>query len=96
MNLGVAVYYMMPLFWGYTGGVSTLLTLDSGFPQLVNLTRVGSEPVTSAIRWSASRLTNGPHTVRVSLGRSAKGELARWGQVDAFTCVLVCLVPVTY
>jgi hypothetical protein len=86
----------MPLFWGYTGGVSTLLTLDSGPAELVNLTRVGSEPTTSAVRWSASGLINGPHTVMISRGRSAKGELAKWGQVDAFMYVLVCLVAVLY
>ena len=87
---------MMPLFWGYTDGVSTLLKLDSRPPQLVNLTRVGSEPTTSAVRWSVSGLSNGPHTVVISLGRSAKGEVAKWGQVDAFMYVLFCPVQVPY
>ena len=86
----------MPLYDGYPGGVSTLLTLDSGPAQLVNLTRVGSEPTVSAVRWSASGLTSGTHTVVISLGVSAKGELANWGEVDAFMYVLVCLSPVLY
>jgi len=92
--LGVAVYYLMPLFDGYAEGVSTLLTLDSGPAQLVNLNRVGSEPTVSTVRWSASGLTSGAHTVVISLGNSARGELANWGEVDAFMYVLVLLAPV--
>jgi len=75
---------MMPLFSGYTGGVSTLITLDNGTAQLVNLTRAGSAPTTSDVRWSATNLKNQSHTVMISLGRSANGELANWGIVDAF------------
>ena len=77
----------MPLFEGYAGGVSTLLTLDSRPAQLVNLTRVGSEPTTSAVRWSATGLSSGTHTVVISLGVSPQGELANWGEVDAFMYV---------
>jgi hypothetical protein len=75
---------MMPLFEGYTGGVSTLLTLDSRPAQLVNLTRVGSVSTKSAVRWSASGLTNEQHTLTSSLGRTASGGVATWGEVDGF------------
>lgn len=85
------MYYLMPVFEGYAGGVSTLLTLDSRPAQLVDLTRVGAEPTMSAVRWSATGLTSGTHTVVVSLGVSARGELANWGEVDAFMYVLVFL-----
>lgn len=86
----------MPLFKGYTGGVSTLLTFDNGTAQLVNLTSVGSQPTTTDVRWSATGLKNQTHTLMISLGRSAKGELATWGLVDAFMYVLVCLPIVLY
>ena len=81
---------MTPLFTGYNG-VSTLLTLDNGTAQLVNLTRVGSQPTMTDVRWSATELENQTHTVMISLGLSAKGERANWGEVDAFMYVLVCL-----
>lgn len=78
---------MMPLFSGYTGGVSTLVTLDNGTAQLVNLTRVGSASATSDVRWSATNLKNQTHTLMISIGRSAKGEVANYGIVDAFVYV---------
>lgn len=82
----------MPLFEGYAGGVSTLLMLDSGPAQLVNLTRVGSEPTTYAVRWSATGLTNETHTLINSPGVSATGQQAGWGEVNAFMYVLVQFV----
>ena len=77
----------MPLFSGYASGVFTLLTFDNGTAQLVNLTRAGSQPTTTDVRWSATGLKNQTHTVMISLG-SAK---ANWGVLDAFMYVLVCL-----
>ena len=81
----------MPLFSGYASGVFTLLTFDNGTAQLVNLTRAGSQPTTTDVRWSETGLKNQTHTVMISLGLSAKGERANWGEVDAFMYVLVCL-----
>ena len=81
------MYYLNRLYSGYEGGVSTLLSLDSGPAQLVNLTSVGSAPQGYAVRWSASGLANGTHTVVNTLGRSALGELAMWGNVDGFMYV---------
>ena len=81
------MYYLAPLYSGYAGGVSTLLSLDSGPAQLVNLTLVSSEPSYAAVRWSASGLANGTHTVINTLGRSAQGELAMWAVVDGFMYV---------
>jgi len=79
------VYYMM----GLAGNdVTTLLTLDSGPAQWVNLS-VGSGSGRSAVRWSATGLANGKHTLVNSFGRSAKGEVANWGEVDAFMYVAV-------
>jgi len=83
-NLGVAVYYLMPLFQNYI--VTTLLTLDNGPPVKVDLTRPRSAPITSAVRWSASGLKNQTHTVVVSL---SPDEQDSWGQVDGFMYVLV-------
>jgi len=88
------VYYLAPLYRDYVGGVSTLLALDNGPAQLVNLTRVGTENYMAAVRWSATGLANGRHTVTNSLGLSADGRLAAWGVVDGFMHVLVCLTPV--
>ena len=87
MKLGVAVYYLAPLYSGYEGEASTLLSLDSGPAQWVNLTSLGSAPQGYAVRWSTSGLANGTHTVVNTLGRSALGELAKWGIVDGFMYV---------
>jgi len=83
-KLGVGVYFFMPLFENITGGVSTLLSLDSGPAQLVNLTRVANESTRVAVRWSATGLSNGKHTLVSSPGRSAGGAVAGWGEVDGF------------
>jgi len=93
---GVAVYYFMPLFANVTGGVSTLLSLDSGPTQLVNLTRVTNESTRVAVRWSATGLSNGKHTLVNSPGRTSRGEVAGWGEVDGFMYIRVFLVSTTY
>jgi len=85
------VYYLGPL---YHDDISTLLALDNGPAQLMNLTRVGSESYMTAVRWSATGLANGRHTVTNSHGLSADGRLAAWSIVDGFMHVLVCLTPV--
>ncbi|SRR5258708_4019803 len=93
---GVAIYYFMPLFQNITGGVSTLLSLDSGPTQLVNLTRVTNESTRVAVRWSATGLSNGKHTLVSSPGRTSRGEVAGWGEVDGFMYIRVFLASTTY
>jgi hypothetical protein len=87
LKSGVAVYYLAPLYSGYAGGVSTLLSLDSGPAQLVNLTSLTFEPSGYAVRWSASGLANGTHTVINALGLSSLGQVAMWAVVDGFMYV---------
>lgn len=94
------MYYLAPLYSGYEGGVSTLLSLDSGPAQFVNLTLVGLEPAVYAVRWSATGLANRMHTVMNTLGRSAQGELTMWAVVDGFmyvrpnmSCPDISLIP---
>lgn len=79
---------MMPLLENYTYGVATFLTLDSQPAEMVNLTRVGSQSIQSAVRWSATGLINGKHTLVNSIPVAQQGV---WGLVDAITYVLVCL-----
>ncbi|KAG2089654.1 hypothetical protein BD769DRAFT_434848 [Suillus cothurnatus] len=56
---GVAIYYIAPLI----ANVTTVLTLDSGSPVLVNLTETPGQNTNWAVRWGASGLSNGPHTL---------------------------------
>lgn len=74
------MHFMTPAFFN----VSTLLTLDSGPPQWVDLTNPGFG---SAVRWSAMGLTNDKHTLVSSPGRGLNGEVASWGEADAFMYV---------
>ena len=73
----------MPLF--ETSGVSTLLSLDSGPPQLVNLSRVGNESTRSAVRWSSGDLTNGRHTLVSSVGSGSRGAVDGFMYVRALS-----------
>ncbi len=78
---------MAPLWHGYVPPVSTLVSLDSGPKTWVNLDYpegAANTVAASAIRWGASGLTNGLHTVTISLGFNAEGQNATWGEVDAF------------
>jgi hypothetical protein len=80
-RVGVAVYYLCPLF-AVVPPVSTLLTLDSGPANWVNLSSDRNQ--NSAVRWWMDGLENGPHQLVVSLGQSSTGQTATWGEVDAF------------
>ncbi|KAJ7258603.1 hypothetical protein C8J57DRAFT_1234200 [Mycena rebaudengoi] len=88
---GVAVYYLCPL-WA-AEETSTLLTLDSGPANWINLTSERNE--NSAVRWWKDGLENGPHQLVISLGQSPTGQKATWGEVDGFiNSVAVIAVPV--
>jgi hypothetical protein len=72
VRLGVAIYFMSPL-WPYL--VNTAITLDSGPPILVDLvdhsrpnTVEGPETVQSQVVWGASGLNNTQHTLVMSVG----------------------------
>ncbi len=73
MSLGVAVYFLSPL-WPYA--VSTALTLDSRPTVTVDLTDYASpatggglETAGYSVVWSAENLPNATHTLRISVGR---------------------------
>ncbi|KAG2127925.1 uncharacterized protein EDB93DRAFT_181398 [Suillus bovinus] len=80
---GVAIYYISPLI----GNRTTVLTLDSGPSVLVNLTQAQGQNPNWAIRWGASGLDNGPHTL-VNYGSSNTTSSAV-GEVDAFIYTVV-------
>ena len=72
MYLGVAIYFMSPL-WPYI--VNTEISLDSGPSTLVDLvdysrprTDGGPETVKSHVVWNATGLANTQHHLRISVG----------------------------
>lgn len=84
---GVAIYYMSPL-WPYA--VDSAISVDTGPQEIVDLMdhsrpvqNGGEETVQSQVVWGRSGLTNGTHTVVVSLH-------SNYIVVDAF--MYVCLV----
>ncbi|KAG2089655.1 hypothetical protein BD769DRAFT_1526195 [Suillus cothurnatus] len=82
---GVAIYYIEPLI----ANVTTVLTLDSGPPVLVNLTQTPGQNATWAVRWGASGLNNGPHTL-VNYGPSNTiTPSGKWGEVNALIYTVV-------
>ena len=85
------MYYLSTLFAGYNPGVSTRLVLDSGPAIFVNLTdpNTNRDPTSAgdpkpAVRWGISGMSNGTHKLVVSLGPTSDGQVATWGEVDAF------------
>lgn len=86
MSLGTAVYYLSPLFAGYRPGVSTLISLDGGEPDWVDLS--SSTDQSSAVRWQALRLTYMRHSVSVFPGTNSAGQIGTWGETDAFKWVI--------
>ncbi|KAJ7058890.1 hypothetical protein C8F01DRAFT_990301 [Mycena amicta] len=86
---GVAVYYLAPR-WPYA--VSSRISLDGGIAVLVNLTDPsasstpagGSESAPWSIAWFAEGLSQGEHTVVVSMGN--------YIVVDGFMCVFSSFV----
>lgn len=61
MSLGTAIYYIAPRFLGYSPGVSTLVSLDGGEPEWVDLSSAKDEPY--SVRWKALGLPYAPHSV---------------------------------
>lgn len=87
---GVAIYYMSPL-WPYA--VDSAISVDTGPQEIVDLMdhsrpvqNGGEETVQSQVVWGRSGLTNGTHTVVVSLH-------SNYIVVDAF--MYVCLFSVS-
>jgi|ERR1700733_11246403 hypothetical protein len=75
--LGIAIYYMAPL-WPYT--VTTVVTIDGGPPQLTQMTDpLNSEPVgggptvNSAVLWGQTGLADVQHTLLMSLAARCCG-----------------------
>lgn len=69
---GTAIYFLSPL-WPYN--VNTAISLDSSPVSLIDLVdhgkpdrNQGSESVPSGVVWSASRLSNTQHILRISVG----------------------------
>lgn len=80
---GVAVYYITPLWSGYSPPVSTLLSLDGGEPVWVDLSSTNGESY--AVRWGISGLENTTHTLATFIGTNAAGQTGTWGESDGFT-----------
>lgn len=66
--------------------MSTLISLDGGDPEWVDLSSATDEP--HAVRWAKTGLTNGHHTILVSVGLSLSGQWGTRGEVYAFMWVV--------
>ena len=81
--VGVAVYYISPVWGGLSPPVSTLLSLDGGEPIWVDLSSASDGPY--AVRWGIDGLENTTHTLATFLGTNSAGQTGTWGESDGFT-----------
>ncbi|KAG1860266.1 hypothetical protein DFJ58DRAFT_274352 [Suillus subalutaceus] len=80
---GVVVYYIAPHFTA-DGDVLTVLQLDSEPLVVVNLTQAQGQSLDWAIRWAASGLKNGTHTLVIYGPSNTMTPSSTWGEVNAF------------